>query len=86
MPTPPRRAAPQVDANTFPPSQTPIMRATWYWQKTATEWEPCALPPHGFSYQDLPHVMLLELRQALISYQDYHMLCFSSSLISTLVL
>ena len=28
----------------------------------------------SFSYQDYPHVILIELRQALISYQDYRML------------
>ena len=27
----------------------------------------------SYSYQDLPHVILIELRQALLSYQDNHM-------------
>ena len=38
-------------------------------------------PSEAFSFDfvpGLPHVMLIELRQALISYQDYRMLCLSS--------
>ena len=42
----------------------------WTEEHRGDLWQVCA--PGG------QHVMLLELSQALISYQDHHMLCFSS--------